>query len=288
MDKRYLVVRRLREQWSSIKFPREEINAAEMGLWRRATAQVIARGPAQTSLGWMKTGGHKLWEWRVQESNGHLYHQGPHQVEVYKHIRRGQYVHHQMSWSGRMTGEAATVEQVSPRVWKVCSVVVSLARPEPVTTFIDVLKGWGHTWLWDKLKVTGGTSWIANAIAKGTLVAVADGSYIREQHPDLCAAAFILECTWHRGMLVGSFPETSKAANAYQGELLGLMAIHLLLLAVNTVSPGLAGQVKIYLDCLGALVRTAELPPHRIPTRCKNSNVLKTIHVNCGGLSFHW
>ena len=107
------------------------------------------------------------------------------------------------------------VEQVSPGVWKVCSVAVSLARPEPATTFIDVLKGWGHTWLWDKLKVTGGTSWIANAIAKGTLVAVADGSYIREQHPDLCAAAFILECTRHQGMLVGSFPEASKAANAY-------------------------------------------------------------------------
>ncbi len=180
------------------------------------------------------------------------------------------------------------MEQVSPRVWKVCSVAVSLARPEPATTFIDVLKGWGHTWLWDKLKVTGGTSWIANAIAEGMLEAVADGLYIREQHPDLCTAAFILECTRHRGMLVGSFPEASKAANAYQGELLGLMAIHLLLLAVNsTVSLGLAGRVKIYLDCLGALVQTAELPPHRIPTRCKHSNILKTILVNCGGLSFH-
>ncbi len=136
--------------------------------------------------------------------------------------------------------------------------------------------------------MTGGTSWIANAIAEGMLLAVADGSYIREQHPDLCAAAFILECTWHRGILVGSFLEASKAANAYQGELLGLMAIHLLLLAVNTVSPGLASRVKIYLDCLGALVRTAELPPHRIPTRCKHSDILKTILVNCGGLSFHW
>ncbi len=88
-------------------------------------------------------------------------------------------------------------------------------------------------------------------------------------------------------MLVGSFLEASKAANAFQGELLGLMAIHLLLLAVNTVSPGLTGRVKIFLDCLGALGCTAELPPYRIPTRCKHSDVLKTILVNCGGLSFH-
>jgi hypothetical protein len=65
------------------------------------------------------------------------------------------------------------------------------------------------------------------------------------------------------------------------------MAIHLLLLAVNTVSPGLAGQVEIYSDCLGALGRTAELPPYCTPTRCKHSDVLMTILVTCGGLSFH-
>ncbi len=83
------------------------------------------------------------------------------------------------------------------------------------------------------------------------------------------------------------FPEASKAAIAFQGELLGLMAIHLLLLAVKTVSPGLAGWVKIYSDYLGALGRTAELPPYHIPTRCKHSDVLKIILVNCGGLLFH-
>jgi hypothetical protein len=107
------------------------------------------------------------------------------------------------------------VEQVSPGVWKVCLVTTSLDRPEPVTNFINVLRGLGHTWLWDDLKVTGGTSWIAKVIAKGTLLAVPDGSYIRKQHLDLCMVAFILECTRHRGMLVGSFSEASKAANAF-------------------------------------------------------------------------
>ena len=41
---------------------------------------------------------------------------------------------------------------------------------------------------------------------------------------------------------------------------MGLMAIHLLLLAVNTVSPGLGSRVKIYSDCLGALSHVVELP----------------------------
>jgi hypothetical protein len=41
LDKRYLEVRRIGEQWSSIKVPCEEVNASEMGIWRRATAQVV-------------------------------------------------------------------------------------------------------------------------------------------------------------------------------------------------------------------------------------------------------
>ena len=51
----------------------------------------------------------------------------------------------------------------------------------------------------------------------------------------MCSAAFILECKEGTGRIVRSFPEASKMANAYSGELLGLMAIHLVLLAANKV-----------------------------------------------------
>ncbi len=179
------------------------------------------------------------------------------------------------------------MEEVTPGIWKVCSVAIHTVCPVPPSNFINVLKGWGHTWIWNDLKVSGGTDWLAQAIAKGTLVAVTNGSYIQEHHPDLCLVAFILECTRKRGQMVGSFPEALKAANAFLGELLGLMAVHLLLLAANTVAPGLAGYVKIYSDCLGALCRVAELPLHRIPTQCRHLDIPKTILVNCGGLSFH-
>ncbi len=117
-------------------------------------------------------------------------------------------------------------------------------------------------------------------------MAVTDGSYIKEHSPKLCAAAFVLECTKGRGRLTGAFAEALAAANAYCGELLGLMAVHLLLLAVKTVSPGLSGSATEYSDCLGALGRVAELPPYRIPSRCRHSFILKTIMVNCASLSF--
>ncbi len=64
------------------------------------------------------------------------------------------------------------------------------------------------------------------------------------------------------------------------------MAVHLLLLAVEMIFPGLSGCAMIYSDCLGALGRVAELPPYRIPTQCRHSDILKTIMVNCASLSF--
>jgi hypothetical protein len=78
--------------------------------------------------------------------------------------------------------------------------------------------------------------------------------------------SLVLECTKGQGRLVEAFAEASVGANAYCGELLGLMAVHLLLLAAKMVLPGLSGCATIYSDCLGALGRVAKLPPYRIPT----------------------
>jgi hypothetical protein len=159
-----------------------------------------------------------------------------------------------------MCGDMATVEEGMPGMKKVCSVAPSPTRPIAPTDFLDVLRGWGQTWIWDNLMVTGGTNWIAQAISKNSLLTVTNGSYIKEHYPELCSAAFFLECTKGQGRLVGAFAEASVAANAYCGELLGLMAVHLLLLAVETMSPGLRGSATIYSDCLGALGRAGNSP----------------------------
>jgi hypothetical protein len=75
-------------------------------------------------------------------------------------------------------------------------------------------------------------------------------------------------------------------ANAYRGELFGLMAIHLILLSVNKLHSDLLGSIEIVLDCLGTLKCVTYLPPYRIPSRCRHSNILKTILVHFRKLSF--
>ena len=98
--------------------------------------------------------------------------------------------------------------------------------------------------------MSGGVTWLEKSISDGTLVAATDGLYIRELYPHLCSAAFILECSKRCSRVVGSFLEALLVANAYRGELLGLMAICLILLSINKMQQNLTGSVEIVSDCL--------------------------------------
>ena len=117
-------------------------------------------------------------------------------------------------------------------------------------------------------------------------MAVTDGSYMADIMPDACSAAFILECSQGRGSITGSFVERSESASAYRGELMGLMAIHLILEGVQRTSLGIPGSVSIYTDCLGAKGRVEHIPSARIPAKRKHADVLKTIMITCQGWSF--
>ena len=61
--------------------------------------------------------------------------------------------------------------------------------------FMEVLRGWGNMWIWDDLQICGGTEWVFEAIMDESMIAVCDGSYIRQIYPNLCLAALITECT---------------------------------------------------------------------------------------------
>jgi hypothetical protein len=64
------------------------------------------------------------------------------------------------------------------------------------------------------------------------------------------------------------------------------MAIHLILVSVNWVHKSLSGSAKVVSDCLGTLQQVTYLPPYQIPSRCKHSDILNYILVNCRDLTF--
>ena len=86
---------------------------------------------------------------------------------------------------------------------------------------------------------------------------------------------------------MGSFPEQLNTVNTYRAELLGLMAIYLILLAANRVRPDLTRAVSVVSDCLGALGKMSTLHENQIPSWCQHSNILQNIMVNCGRLGFN-
>ena len=67
----------------------------------------------------------------------------------------------------------------------------------------------------------------------GTLVGVTDGSYDRNRNPRICTAGWIIMDITTSSGLAGSFSEYSTSASSYRGELLGLCAINVILLALT-------------------------------------------------------
>jgi hypothetical protein len=116
--------------------------------------------------------------------------------------------------------------------------------------------------------------------------AVTDGSYMKELYPNMNSCAYILECSRGRGRMSGAFLEQTTAACSYRGKLLGLLAIHLVRLSVNRIYPTVTGLVHIFSDCLGAINKVENLPPHRIPSKRPHSDVLKTIMTHCSSMTF--
>ena len=105
-------------------------------------------------------------------------------------------------------------------------------------------------------------------------------------YPNVNSCAFILECLQGHGLLMGGFLEQTMAVCSYRGKLLELMAIHLILLSVTRITPELMGSAHIFSDCLGALDKIRNLPPHRIPSKCRHSDILKNVMLHCSLLSF--
>jgi len=140
--------------------------------------------------------------------------------------------------------------------------------------------------MWEGLRISGDGTWVREAIRDNSLVAITDGSYMKDLFPNMNSCAFIFECTKKRGRMTGAFPEQTAEAGSYQGELIGLLAIHLILHSINKTAPDLTGSFHIYSDCLRALIKVQNLPSHRIPSMCRHSDVLKNIMIHCSSLSF--
>ena len=169
------------------------------------------------------------------------------------------------------------------------SLVEGLSQPD---SFLRFLKTWGGTWMWSNICNEGkDLRWVVEAVANGTAIWVTDGSYNREVAPHVSGAGWLVYCTRCGKKLFGYFSERSPHAGSYRAELLGLLAIHIFLAALEQFYdlPWSAG--KICCDNQGALYKS-KLYRRRIPVGASQADIKRALrNVKTGlkaTLTYEW
>ncbi len=119
-------------------------------------------------------------------------------------------------------------------------------------------------------------SWLVEGVKNGTMTAVTNGSYKQKGVPDVSGTGWLLCCRSAQRMLWGNLYEVSNSASSYQGELLGLLAIHHLLLSICEFYNIDKTHCKVCCDNIAALQQT-EWQQQRIKTSASQADVLRAV-----------
>ena len=88
-------------------------------------------------------------------------------------------------------------------------------------SFWDILDSWGGEWMWELVDPefrSSDLSWIDRAMADGTLVCCADGSYRKKVSPYVSGTGWVIQCSKSGKCIEGCFYEVSDSANAYRAD----------------------------------------------------------------------
>jgi hypothetical protein len=280
IDKKYRNRRQNNKTWSTMIFPNENPPNRHLRLWQSALEALVPRGRLDHRLGAFEYTSHTVKEWTYDQEAQELYQWKEGTMNIYKPTRHPRFKNRANCWpiahrdaEARDQGVFCSVNEIGQGIVSIRSFTRHHVVTQVPQDLWEVVEKWGHEWMWKELHTTGDGAWISEAIKNRSCIAITDGSYMKELHPTLNSAAFVIECQQGGGRLMGSFAENTPDACSYRGELLGLMAIHLVCLAVNELHPDLLGSIQIYLDCKGALHKIKNLPPYQIPSRCSHSDI---------------
>ena len=130
--------------------------------------------------------------------------------------------------------------------------------------------------MWERLEYEEDLGWLSEALTAGSLVCVTDGSYDRARARDISGAGWIIYCVRSRKSVRGAFAERSNSASSYRGELLGMLAIHLFLLAVEESGGLEGGSAEVHCDNKGAIY-TFDKEGKRVPSGSKNADIQRVL-----------
>jgi hypothetical protein len=204
--RRYLDKRPHNKQWSSLIFPKETPSRRDFRLWKEAIPQIRALG-GRLHIGLHLRQGHKIWLWKYDIETLQLFHIKGDTADLYEpalgegaRSRANHYVCTEEGTSVAPRGGPCTIASAGEGILKIISFTNNPPPAVEPSTFQEVLQEWGYTWMWEGLKLFREGEedpgvWLSNAIRNNSLVAVTDGSYMKELYPNMNSCAFIFECS---------------------------------------------------------------------------------------------
>ena len=273
---------------SSYDFPREEPTSTDWTRWADFwTSFTQYNFLLPDPLGDWIAPTHRSWLWHYDVDNDVIQLQTPTGVDFY-HLTPGRartrseqiYIYLRSEPGATAVGRPVSVSQLTATSIRYLGfgppLVSGPSRPADFWTF---LRSWGGTWMWEGVEEENqDLRWLVEGIRNGTVIAVADGSYDRKTAPDVSGAGLVLCCTNAEKMLRVSFFERSRSASSYRGELLGLVAIHLLLLAMCQFYEISVTRPKVCCDNIGAL-KQARNRRRRIKTGACQADILRVLRT---------
>ena len=273
---------------SKYNFPREEPTASDWVDWTCFWTRFTHLGLYLVDpLGRWTAPTHRSWSWFYDAAE-----------EVLQHVTEdGVDYHHKTSGRRRTRGEQcyeflrseagasadgrpASISRLSSTLVRYLGFGPPLASgPSRPEDFWEYLRSWGGQWMWDGMEdEEQDLQWLVSGLVSGTIVCVTDGWYDRKIAPNVSDAGILLCCTKAKRMLRGNFYEDSKTASSYRGELLGLVAIHTILLALCRFYNITSTSPKICCDNIAAL-RQSGWRGRRVKTGASQADCLRVLRT---------
>jgi hypothetical protein len=276
---------------SNFRFAPEHPSASDWEVWDSFwNTYCLSDGSFPRPLGKWKHTSHKLWGWYYDEGADVIYQRTKSDIWVYHRCPEtiGSNTRSQAQYArvGCLEGNVVPAgAPVSVSLTDDFTVVChATGSPIPLDSgaqeeeFWTALRRWGGEWMWDHTYMPYGFDAVIDAVLAGSAVYVTDGSYNRSIRQDLNGAGWLIYCKSRRKIVFkGSFCEVNAAAGSYRGELLGLLAIHVFVLAVCEFygcNEGPKGLVAC--DNLGGLNKSKERRK-KIPSGAKHADILRSL-----------
>jgi hypothetical protein len=273
---------------SIYQFPREMPTDNDWTEWVMFWTRFTHHGLClHTPMGRWVAPTHRRWRWYYDVANDVVEHLTDYGVDFYhkadsrSRTRSEQtYIRIRSDPSATPSGNPASVTSINETSIRYLGFgppfAVSAQQPDD---FWQYLFTWGGEWMWDGVEdPQQDLQWLVDGLKNGTLLCVTDGSYHKKLAPTVSGAGWLICCTSAHKMLRGNFYEISPSASSYRGELLGLVALHTLLLALSIFYEVPVVNGRICCDNIAAL-KQSSFRRRRVKNGASQADLLRALRT---------